>query len=487
MVKVGNMEFTSFTEAGISIPSPVELHLLPLLRPQKQFKPPLERLRKESLSTNRVAFKTGSTSWISSNHVFPAAFPRSHFHATHKPGPEPLGVHAEVLEGGKEVERQFRQADMQQIEEELSQCPPETVYPPHTQQEAERIAQTLADSGQPQLWGSIQRIVPDSIQKKGKPITLFLSHANGFHKEIYEPMLETLLNELESNGSGVFIEEIWSLDTFNSGDAGLLNRDTLSVCTPWWDHSRDMQQFLQHYLPPKSQSAKTQLERQNEGTGRKDRTIIALTHSHSGAAGSMLFTGISDLCDGHISIDPMMMRFNDFAIAALPGQHPLFKGALIRKDLFKNRQAVIDYMETKPYFKAWDARVRESHIRYGFYPLVGYEEKQDPPLTLCMTKWSEACQFAFSWCGAWGALELTRPKNKGFTHIVWTDYARSVPQLQRVREQIATNFAKFGDRFTWSDLDANHLAVQENPDLTGKEIAKIIKDSIVKQIDSAKL
>lgn len=488
MVKVGGMEFTSLTEAGVSNPSPVELHLLPLLQPEKQVKPPaLERLPKGSLQADRIAFKVGSTSWISNNHVFPAAFPRSHFHATHKPGPAPLKVHAEVIKGGKEVERQFRKEDMQLFEEQISQCPPETIYPPHSQQEAERIAQTLADSGQPQLWGCIQRIVPDSTQKKGKPITLFLSHANGFHKEIYEPMLESLLAELESNGSDVFVDEIWSLDTFNSGDAGILNRDTLSVCTPWWDHARDVQQFLQNYLPPKSENVKTQLQKQKEGSGRKDRTIIAITHSHSGAACSMLFTGIADLCDGHISIDPMVSRFDDFTIQPVSTEHPLYKGAIIRKDVFKNRQAVLDYMDTKPYFQAWDARVREKHVRYGFYPLVGYEDKQDSPVTLCMTKWSEASQFAHSWCGAWGALELTRPKNKGFNHIFWTNYARAAPQLGRARDQIAINFAKFGDRFTWSDWELNHLAVQENPDFSGKEVAKVIKQSVAKHINSAKL
>lgn len=486
MVKSGNMEYTSFAEAGVSLPSPVDLHLLPLLQPQRQTKPPLERLRKGTLSTNRVALKVGSTSWISSNHVFPAAFPRSHFHATHEPGPAPLGIHPEVLERGREFERQLRKADMQQLEEQLNQCPPETVYPPHTQQEAERIAQTLADSGQPQLWGCIQRIVPETTQKKnGKPITLFLSHANGFHKEIYEPMLEFLLAELKS--SDVFVEEIWSLDTFNSGDAALLNRDELGVSTPWWDHARDEQQFLQNYLPTRSQSVKPVLERQNPKTGRKDRTIIAITHSHSGAASSMLFTRIADLCDGHISIDPMVFRFDDFAMTSVPYQHPLFLGAINRKDIFKNRQAILDYMETKSYFKAWDARVRENHIRYGFYPLSGYGNQQDPPFTLCMTKWSEACNFAFSWCGAWGELELSRPKTNGFTHLIWTKYAHAILPLQRARERIANNFAKYGDRFTWSDLDANHLAVQENPELTGKEIAKIIKQSVAKHIDSAKL
>lgn len=480
MVKSGNMEYTSFVEAGVSIPSPVELHLLPLLQSEKKVQPPLQRLPKEVFKSNRVAFHVGSTSWISSNHVFPAAFPRSHFHATHQPGPAPIEIHPEILQGGKEVERQFRQRDIQQFEEQLSHCSPESMYPPHSKQEADRIAQTLAESGQPQLWGCVERIIPTNQKPKGKhaiPITLFLSHANGFHKEIYEPMLESLLNELE--GSDVIVEEIWSLDTFNSGHAGILNRDTLSVCTPWWDHARDIQQFLQSYLPPRSQPVNVQLNRQNDQAGRKDRTIIAITHSHSGAAGLMLFCGPSNLCDGHITIDPMVTRFEDFSIAAIPTGHPLFKGAIVRKDLFKNKKEVIDYMESKPYFQAWDHRVRENHIRFGFHPVKGSnEENKDPPITLCMTKWSEASQFASSWCGAWGALELTRPKTKSFTNIIWTKYSRSISQLQRAREQVATNFAKFGDRFSWSDWNVNHLAVQENPDLSAREIAKIIKQRL---------
>lgn len=454
-----------------------ELHLLPLLQPQKEVKPPLHRLRGGPFPPERIAFVIGSTPWVSSKHVFPAAFPRSQLHATHGPGPAMIEPRLETLESGKEAYRRICRENMQRFQKELLYCPSEAAYPPRSKEEADQIARSLADSGQPQLWSCIERIIPAGkafANKQGRPLTLLLSHATGFHKEIYEPMLQALLSEVESDGNGAFVEEIWSLDTFNSGDAGMMNRGTLSICTPWWDHARDMQQFLEYFLPARSEKADVLLNRRTKETYRQDRTIIALTHSHSGAAASMLLTRISDLCAGHISIDPMVFKFDDARRAALTAKNSLCEGAMIRKDVFSDRQAIVDYMESKPYFRTWDRRVRKNHALYGFCPIPGNEVGGDGPLTLCMSKWSEASQFAFSWCGAWGALELERPESKGFIHFIWTKFVHTIPELQRARKEIMFNFARLGDQFSCSDWDTNHLVVQENPDFAGKEVARII-------------
>lgn len=165
-------------------------------------------------------------------------------------------------------------------------------------------------------------------------------------------------------------------------------------------------------------------------------------------------------------------------MASLPAEQTLTKGAMIRKDVFKNRKAVAQYMESKPYFAAWDKRVRENHIRFGFYPVPGYEQNGDPPVTLSMSKWSEASNFGHSWTGAWGQMELSRPnpKFKGFCHMIYTEYARTLLPLQNAREQTLEHFKKVGTRFSSSDWDTNHLAVQEHPDYSANEIAKVILD-----------
>lgn len=372
MVQLGDVSFTSFVEAGVNLPKPVELHLLPLLKPNKQVKPPLQRLPSGSLTPARVVFTTSNssqkTTWTSTNHVFPAAYPRSHFHASHLPGPEQIVPHAEVIQleledskdekkqkRRKQIEKQFRQKDIDQFVEQLSSfCAPETVYPPHSKEEAERIANTLKDSEQPQFWSCVQRIVPvrDGNGQKGnknkKPITLFLSHANGFHKEIYEPMLETLLNKVETQDSEIYVEEIWSIDTFNSGDAGILNRGSLSVCNPWWDHARDIQQFLQSYLPPLQRGTNTnldvQLKEQLSGSGKNGRTIISISHSHSGAASSMLFMTHPNLCDGHISIDPMMFRFED---CELNCETYTFDHSLTRNTIFYHQSKWLPFPQNR--------------------------------------------------------------------------------------------------------------------------------------------
>lgn len=113
-------------------------------------------------------------------------------------------------------------------------------------------------------------------------------------------MLHSLVRAYESKG-GQYIEEIWSLDTFNSGDAGVLNRRHLSVAHSWFDHARDMLQFLDYYMPALSSTKPpVELPLLSRMTGRKGRTVVGLGHSHSECLGSMLFTHLYLLT----SLDP---------------------------------------------------------------------------------------------------------------------------------------------------------------------------------------
>lgn len=192
MPELGEWTFTTLQDAGVVLPPAAPLHLLPLMRPAKQAKAPLERLPGGAPAPDRLAFETesetsGKTAWLSSVHLFPAAFPRSHFTSTCRPGPAQPEPNAELLTADRARERELRNTDMQTADEQLTMSPIESFFPPLDEAEAYRTAKTLVDSEQPQLWSCIQRIVP-SRQKndgqRGKGVTLFLAHANGFHKEV---------------------------------------------------------------------------------------------------------------------------------------------------------------------------------------------------------------------------------------------------------------------------------------------------------------
>ena len=79
------------------------------------------------------------------------------------------------------------------------------------------------------------------------------------------------------------IAEIWSMDNVDSGESALLNEGKLGLTVSWFDQSRDMQQFLDHYLPePGSTTTNDVLLKRNEkGKARKARKIVGVGHSFS--------------------------------------------------------------------------------------------------------------------------------------------------------------------------------------------------------------
>ena len=59
--------------------------------------------------------------------------------------------------------------------------------------------------------------------------TLIFAHATGFHKEVWEPIVDDLLAVIKSKGGDQLrIREIWLIDGPNHGDATILNEETLS-------------------------------------------------------------------------------------------------------------------------------------------------------------------------------------------------------------------------------------------------------------------
>lgn len=56
-------------------------------------------------------------------------------------------------------------------------------------------------------------------------ITIIAAHANGFPKELYEPLWDELLKKAEQNGFD--IRGIWIADVVNQGWSSVMNEDKL--------------------------------------------------------------------------------------------------------------------------------------------------------------------------------------------------------------------------------------------------------------------
>lgn len=75
----------------------------------------------------------------------------------------------------------------------------------------------------------------DNGEGRGDALTLIFAHANGFHKEHWEPIIHRLFEQQRVTGGSSFrIQDMWAFDAPNHGDAAVMNEGVLawgySVC-----------------------------------------------------------------------------------------------------------------------------------------------------------------------------------------------------------------------------------------------------------------
>ena len=75
--------------------------------------------------------------------------------------------------------------------------------------------------------------VPEFESKDADAATLVLAHATGFHKELWEPVLEEFYDQMAvssgTNSPVPKIRDAWAIDCPNHGESAVLNEETLST------------------------------------------------------------------------------------------------------------------------------------------------------------------------------------------------------------------------------------------------------------------
>ncbi|PWN53047.1 hypothetical protein IE53DRAFT_373235 [Violaceomyces palustris] len=479
--------------------------------------------------------------WIKTTHFFPAAWPRSNNRSarsdSYHPPPnqsdaQPSHPDQDPLDA-KAIEATRRELAFEEwkarcakpkgasktLFEDLRDMSRPEFHQPRIQQARQH--------NEAQLWGCVERIVPvyeaplhGEPSSAGNPsydqpgITLVIGHANGFHKEVWEPTLQSLVRSIAQSpeySSKIRIDEIWNFDCTHAGEAGSINRENLGEVISWFDHPRDILQLLDHYLPslppPKSnqgmptikgpQWLPPTLKRTGQGQGRKHRRLVAVGHSFSGAALAMLTSSFPDLFEGTILVDPAFSPPERELFYAREGELPfeskgqpdaskledykLSKGAVVRKDNFANLLAARKSFLSKPFFQAWDPRVLELHLRFALRPLllpasegsvVEQIASKDVPLTLSNSKWHEASAFSNTWMSKFGWYGLGQRRHKGWTGMISMEggfYSQAVQDL--------ITSIPGGLFYT---MPGGHLVAMEQPDALGEKLAELIHTQTTK-------
>ena len=76
------------------------------------------------------------------------------------------------------------------------------------------------------LYLAVKQYVPlSNTSPSPGDVTILAAHANGFPKELYEPLFEELLEKSKSNGFR--IRGIWIADVAMQGQSGIFNEKTM--------------------------------------------------------------------------------------------------------------------------------------------------------------------------------------------------------------------------------------------------------------------
>ncbi|KAK7037933.1 AB hydrolase-1 domain-containing protein [Favolaschia claudopus] len=323
------------------------------------------------------------------------------------------------------------------------------------------------------LWSAVNRYTrKDAIKGDGSGVTLFLVHANGFPKETWEPAILDLL----AIPNGPVIDEVWAWEAVHHGASYQLNSQVPFAACNWADDSRDVLNFLLHFLPssitvdlpthlPPVAPEESALRKVR---GYTERRLFAVGHSFGGCCSAWAALTHPRLFTGLMLVDPVISRFGT------PNHDPtkpgpsLIEGAIARRDGWSSREEAYKSMVVNPFFAVWDRRVFDAYVTYGLI------ESPSGGVQLAMPPLIEAISFEGTSSGApvWDLLPTLDER------IPLRFVVPGRPGEPEIGGPSATQERVWRRPANSSNIrliNAGHLAVQQVPGEIAREIAGMIE------------
>ncbi|KAL2843371.1 Alpha/beta hydrolase family-domain-containing protein [Aspergillus pseudoustus] len=220
---------------------------------------------------------------------------------------------------------------------------------------------------------AVKQYIPhDNPRPATGDVTLIGAHANGFPKELYEPLWDDIHDRLRLHKRR--IRAIWIADVVQQGQSGVLNESIVGDDPSWFDHGRDMLFLL------------------NQFQDQIPQPIIGVGHSMGGMQLSHLALMHPALFEALILVDPVIQRQNPSRKYALPSTY--------RRDLWPSRDEAAKNFQTNKFYRTWDPRVLEKWVEYGLrdlptnlHPAPSNPGSGQPAVTLTTTKAQELFTF----------------------------------------------------------------------------------------------
>jgi len=227
---------------------------------------------------------------------------------------------------------------------------------------------------------SLKQYIPlDNPTPQPGDITIIGSAANGFPKELYEPLWQDL--HAKSKANGFRIRSIWIADRANSGASGVLNENKIGNDPSWYDHARDLLHMTNVFrtLMP------IPIVGIGHSMGANELAILALMHPR-------LLTTL-------VLLDPVIQAQTPTKSQGLPlpGGPPARLSAF-RRDLWPSVDDAVASVRKQKYYQSWDPRVLEAWLEYGVRETpTSIYPNENGSATLTTTKHQEVFNFLRPW------------------------------------------------------------------------------------------
>ncbi|KAH9926154.1 Alpha/beta hydrolase family-domain-containing protein [Fomitopsis serialis] len=220
----------------------------------------------------------------------------------------------------------------------------------------------------------VRREAIENVANKGT--TLLLVAANGFPKEIWEPVISHLIQaQRQANiSSQNLVDEIWAWEAVNHGDAALVNEQNLSSIFDCQDNARDLLQFLLHYLPEHSSlpALPTHLPRvpdhisqYRRSHGFQERVLVGVGHSLGGCSIARAAVDVPVLFSSLILIEPAIVPYPRTGSAVDERAFPYIVNALKRSSRWPSREAARKAFRASSFFQTWDPQVFDNYVEHA--------------------------------------------------------------------------------------------------------------------------
>lgn len=213
--------------------------------------------------------------------------------------------------------------------------------------------------------GTVLKMAAKRYRKQGccpdQGVTLLLAHGTGFHKELWEPTLETLFSLRNGRDPPTNVREAWALDWQSHGDSAVLNtsalkarREGLTIAD--WAHA-----IVAFLRSPHIAGQRLVAIGHSAGATALMYTTKLLPPEHLPYAGIILVE--APLIDRDVF--EKNRKRQQMTIKAVQ------KAATSRRDVWSSKEQALEWLRSRRPWSTWDARVLALYGEYGMCQAPG--------------------------------------------------------------------------------------------------------------------